>query len=58
MVLMNTSDDLANPEDLREFVAEIKAGNDEKAAEIYARVRKASIEEARLVVKTTKELLS
>lgn len=58
MVDMSTSDDLVNSEDLKEFVVEIKAGNDEKAAEIYARVRKASIEEARLVVKTTKELFS
>ena len=55
---MNTSDNLVNSEDLKEFVVEINAGNDEGAAEIYARVRNASIEEARLVVKTTKELLS
>ena len=49
--------EFAESDDLKEFVAEIKQGNDIKAAEIYCKTRNASIAEARIVVKMTKNLL-
>jgi len=50
--------DFADSEDLKEFVAQIKAGNEIKAAEIYCKARGASIEESRLAATLAKKLLS
>jgi hypothetical protein len=50
--------DFAKSDDLKQFVEQIKAGNEIKAAEIYSKARKASIEESRLAASLAKELLS
>jgi len=50
--------DFAGSEDLKEFVAQIKAGNETKAAEIYSKSRKASIEESHLAATLAKKLMS
>jgi hypothetical protein len=50
--------DFTDSDDLKEFVAQIKAGNEIKAAEIYSKARKASIEESRLAATLAKKLMS